>query len=187
MIDQKQVELERPVEEKADTEKNLDEAAKVNYLERGDFVLFRTDSGALRLTLNSEKSFLRVKARRCFPFSFSSKYVSIRDGNDEEIGIIRNLADLSKEYRRWIEDDLEMRYFTPRVKSISRIRYRFGGVEWYVTTDRGAKKIITKSVHDTMTEVEPGRYIITDVDGNRYEILVSSLDEASRTRLDRLV
>ena len=174
-------------ERNADSDKSLDEAARVRYLEPGDFVLLRTESGGLRLTLADDKSFLRVKAKRCFPFAFPSKYVSIRDGSDEEIGIIRDLADLSGDYRRWIEDDLEIRYFTPRVKSISQVRHRFGGVEWYLETDRGSKKIITKGVHDTMTEIEPGRHIITDVDGNRYEIFTKALDEASRGLLDRLI
>ena len=173
--------------EQPNTDKSLDEAAKVRYLEPGDFELFRNDGGGLRLTLAGDKSVLRVKARRCFPYSFGEKYISLRDGGDEEIGIIRDLKDHSKQYRRWIEDDLEMRYFTPQVKSINAIKHRFGGVEWFVETDRGPKKLITRGVHDTMTEVQPGRYIITDVDGNRFELCSDALDEASREKLDRLV
>lgn len=172
---------------KTETEKNLDEAARVRYLEPGEFELFRTPGGALRLTLRDDKSFLRVKARRCFPFAFPSRYVSVRDGADEEIGIIRDLGDLSSLYRTWILQDLDMRYFTPRIRSIGSIRQRWGGVVWHVDTDRGAKMLITKSVHDTMSEVAPGRYIITDVDGNRYEILASALDDPSRAKLERLV
>ena len=180
MLDEKT--LEQP-----DVEKSLDEAAKVRYLERGDFELFKNDGAGLRLTLKDDKSVLRVKARRCFPYSFGARYISIRDGNEEEIGIIRDLGKLTKKYRRWIEEDLEMRYFTPQVKSINAIKHRFGGVEWYVDTDRGPKKLITRGVHDTMTEVQPGRYLITDVDGNRYELCADALDEASRSKLDKLV
>jgi hypothetical protein len=169
------------------TEKSLDEAANVRYLEQGDFELFRTEGGSLRITLKNDRSILRVKTRRCFPFSFTRKYISIRDGNEEEIGIIKDLAALSKEYRRWIEENLDLRYFTPVVKSIKSLKHRYGGVEWNLLTDRGARRIITKGVHDTMTEVEPGRYLITDVDGNRYEIFADKLDEQSRVLMDRLV
>lgn len=168
-------------------EQNLDEAANVRYLKAGDFDLCPTQAGGLRMTLKDERTVLRIKARRCFPFSSPSKYISIRDGNDDEIGIISDLAHISKEYRSWIEDDLEMRYFTPRVASIKLIRQRFGGVEWHVDTDCGSKRLITKGVHDTMTEVEPGRYVITDVDGNRYEVFVDELDPASREKIDRLI
>lgn len=169
------------------TEQSLDEAARVRYLHPEDYELLRSPAGTLRLTLRDERSVLRVKARRCFPFSFSSKYISLRDGGDEEIGIIKDLGDLSKEHRRWIEDDLEMRYFAPRVKSIESIKQRFGGTEWHLQTDRGPKRIITRGIHDTLSEVAPGRYMITDVDGNRYEFQTGNLDEASRSRLERLI
>ena len=169
------------------TEQSLDDAANVRYLGPDDFELVRTEGGGLRLTLKDEKTVLRVKAKRSFPFSFPTKYISLRDGNDEEIGIIADLGRLSKQYRRWIEDDLEIRYFTPRVKAIKLIRYRFGGVEWHVDTDCGFKRLITKGIHDTMTEVEPGRYVITDVDGNRYEVFTEQIDQPSREKLDRLI
>jgi len=178
---------EQPGEEEPRTEQEADDSVGVKYLGPDDFILFKSDGGGLRLTLKDEKSVLRVKAKRSFPFTFPTKYISLRDGNDEEIGLIADLADLSKEYRRWIEDDLEMRYFTPRVKSIKLIKHRFGGVEWHVDTDCGPKRLITKSVHDTMTEVEAGRYVITDVDGNRYEIFTDDLDDTSRVKLGRLI
>ena len=174
------------IEDKA-TEQNLDEAANVRYLKPGEFELLRTEGGGLRMTLEDEKTILRVKAKRSFPFSYLTKYISIRDGNDEEIGIIADLAQLSKQYRHWIEEELDIRYFTPRVTSIKLIRHRFGGVEWHVDTDCGFKRLITKGVHDTMTEVEPGRYVLTDVDGNRYEVLTDEIDPSSRELLDRLI
>lgn len=170
-----------------DANKNLDEAANVKYLEAGNFTLFRTPAGALRMTYKDEISYLWLKARRIFPFTYPTKYISIRNGNDEEIGIIKDLAALSKDYRIWIEDELDMRYFTPRVKSISAIKRRFGGIEWFVDTDKGAKRFITKGVHDTTAEIEPGRYMVTDVDGNRYEIMTATLDETSKGILDRLL
>ncbi len=181
------VTMEQITEVKAETEKNLDEAANVRYLTTGDFELLRTPAGGLRLTLNNDKSVLRIKARRCFPYSMPDRFISLRDGADGEIGIIANLCDLPKDYRRWIEDDLEMRYYVPRVSSIKTIRQRFGGIEWHVETDRGPKRLITKGVHDTMTEVEVGRFVVTDVDGNRYEIATEKLDAASREWLNRLI
>ena len=168
-------------------EQTADEAANVRYLALDDFTLERTEAGGLRMTIADERTVLRVKSKLCFPFSHPAKYVSIRDGNDDEIGIIADLAHIDKGDRRLIEDDLEMRYFTPRVKSIKMIKHRFGGVEWLVDTDCGSKRLITKGVHDTMTEVEPGRYVITDVDGNRYEIHVDELDQPSRERIDRMI
>ncbi len=179
--------VDQITETKWETEKNLDEAASVRYLTADDIELFSTPAGGLRLTLKDEKSVLRVKARRCFPYSMPDKFISIRDGGDGEIGIIANLGDMPKDYRRWIQEDLDMRYYVPLVKSIKTIRQRFGGIEWHVDTDRGPKRLITKGVHDTMTEVEIGRFVVTDVDGNRYEILLDKLDLPSREWLNRLI
>lgn len=178
---------EQSTEEKSQSEKNLDDAANVRYLTADDFVLLRTPAGGLRLTLKDDRSVLRVKARRCFPYSMPDRFISLRDGSDGEIGIIANLSDLPRDYRRWVEEDLEMRYYVPRVQSIKTIRQRFGGIEWHVDTDRGSKRLITKGVHDTMTEVEIGRFVVTDVDGNRYEISTETLDLQSREWLNRLI
>ncbi|TWH48791.1 DUF1854 domain-containing protein [Sporomusa sp. KB1] len=168
-------------------EKSLDESVKVRYLEPCDFELMKNDGCSVRLTLRGERSVIRVKARRCFPYSFDTKYISISDGAGEEIGIIRDLCELNKQYRRWIEEDLEMRYFTPLVRSILAIKRRYGGMEWYVDTDCGSKKILTLGVQDTMVEVQPNRYIINDVDGNRYELCIEMLDETSKAILNKLI
>jgi hypothetical protein len=179
MIDEKLIE--------SNTERNLNEAANVRYLAPDEFVLFKSEAGSLRMTLKDDRSYIRVLAKLCFPFSFPTKYISLRDTEDEEIGIIPDLAVLNKQYRRWIGEDIELRYFTPCITRIMSARHRYGGVEWTIETDRGPKTIITKAVWDTMTEVEIGRYIITDVDGNRYEIVHNNLDEMSKGWLERLI
>jgi len=165
----------------------LNEAAQVRYLGAGDFELLKGEGGGLRLTLAGERSVLRVKARRCMPFTFPSRYISLRDNNDDEIGIIRDLAEIPRNYVRWIEDELEMRYLAPVITSIASIKRRYGGVEWTTTTDRGPKRFITRGIHDTLIEVDPGRHIVTDVDGNRYELLEKRLDQPSRERLDKMI
>ncbi len=42
----------------------------MRYLEPEEFTLIRTASGGLRMTLKDDRSILRVKVRRCFPFAF---------------------------------------------------------------------------------------------------------------------
>lgn len=168
-------------------EKNMDEAASVRYLTPDDFTLFRTEAGALRMTLHNERSILRVMARRAFPFAAPERFISLRDGKGEEIGILPDLRQMPPQYRQWIIDDLELRYYTPRLRTISSIKRRWGGVDWNVDTTMGPRRFITRGIHDTMAEVEQGRFIVTDVEGNRYEILVNELDDASKALLDRTV
>lgn len=182
-----QEKIEQSFDVRSETEKNLDEAAKVRYLGPDDFVLFRNKSGGLRLTLEDDKSFLRVIAKRCFPYAYPDRYISLRDPNGDEVGIVSDLKELSKEYQKWILEDLEMWYYTPRIKAINKLKNRFGGVEWYIETNHGPKKIITRGVHDTITEIELDRYMVTDVDGNRYELIQSELDDSSKAFLERIL
>ena len=168
------------------TERNLNEAANVRYLSADDFVLFKGDGGGLKLTLKDDRSFLRATAKRCFPYSIPNKYVSLRDSNGDEIGIITDLAALGREYRHWIEDELEIRYFTPMITAIRSIKRRYGCIEWNVDTDRGPKKFMTKAIHDTMVEVDSERFLVVDVDENRFELIISALDPTSRGKVEKL-
>lgn len=168
-------------------ERGLDEAANVRYLRPEDVQFLRTPAGCLRVRVGDERTLLRVKARRCFPFAEPDRFISIRDGADQEVGIIRNLPDFPPQVREWVREALEFSYFTPRVTAILSIRQRWGGVEWHVRTDAGPKRFITRGVHDTAREIHPGRTLVTDVDGNRYEIPENDLSEADRRLLDRLL
>jgi hypothetical protein len=168
-------------------EASFAEAGAVRYLEPGDFVLLKRDGCSLKLTLKGEDTVIRVKARRCFPYSFATKYISLCDETGKEIGMIRDLDQFNKQYRQWIEAELELGYFTPLVKSISAIKRRSGSLEWSIDTDRGFRKIITIGVRDTIVEVQPDRYILSDVDGNRYELRPKMLDGVSRSLLDKVI
>lgn len=168
-------------------ERALDDAAKVRYLSPEELNFFVNPHGAVCIRVGEEKTLLRFSARRCFPLSGASHYVSLRDGSGEEVGIIRDMELMGEQARAWLEEDLERRYYTPQIISIERFRQRWGGVEWEVTTNRGARQFITRSVYDAVTSPAPGRALVTDIDGNRYEIEIARLDERSRGILERVL
>ena len=73
------------------------------------------------------------------------------------------------------------------VYKIKSIRDKFGIVEWDVETDRGAKRFVTRSLHDSLKETDTG-FIITDIENNKYEIRdYSDLDSRSATILVRRI
>ena len=82
-----------------------------------------------------------------------------------------------------LEESLRRRYFLPKITAILSASERFGSSQWEVETDRGPRTLSTGVINEAVTEVEPGRYLITDVEGNRFEIPdLMQLDEASRAR-----
>jgi hypothetical protein len=57
-----------------------------------------------------------------------------------------------------------------------------------VDTDRGPRQFILRGLRDSVHEIEPGRYLINDVDGNRFEIpQITGLDHRSQTVWEQVV
>jgi hypothetical protein len=107
----------------------------------------------------------------------------LRDGKNKEIGVVEKLADVPQPARTWLRDELFRRYFLPQVEVIHDITERFGTSVWDLATDRGRRTVTTNAMNEAVHEIEPGRFLITDVEGNRYEIKdLSALDPASRAR-----
>ncbi len=115
---------------------------------------------------------------RAFPLSDRNRFFSVRDGGENEIGVIVNPTDLSAENQNLIDEDLQRRYFVPSVKRIVFAKERFGTVDWAVDTDRGLCHFTTQNLRENVQRPAVGRLILNDVDGNRYDI--RNVDELSR-------
>jgi hypothetical protein len=159
---------------------------RLKFLDPGKVKFFRAGD-ALRITIEGDRSCLRVVPMRAFPVSMRDRYISLRDMEGNELGMIRDPDKLDKESRRLLAEEIRKRYFTPVIRGIRTLRDKFGIVEWEVETDRGAKKFLTRSLHDSLKETETG-FIVTDIENNRYEIRdYSDLDPRSAAILARRV
>jgi hypothetical protein len=139
----------------------------------------------LRLTIEGECSFPRVSVVRAFPLSDPARWLSVRFGSDEA-GIILDATQLDADSRRWVDEELGGRYLVAHVSRIHAVEERFGTLEWDVDTDRGRWQFTTRSLRENATNPAPDRYVISDVDGNRYDVqALSALDAASRVLLLR--
>jgi len=157
-----------------------EEGFSVRYFDPGKLLFFR-HGNTLRLTVEDKFSLLKAAVVRAFPLSFATRYFSVLDGSGKDIGIIRDLHELSAENQQIIQEELTRRYVIPKITRVLSLRERFETEEWIVETERGQTEFTTRNLHDAATEPTPGRLLITDVDGNRYEIPdVSSLDSATR-------
>ena len=151
--------------------------AKLRFLAHGP---------TLRLTIEDDRSYLRVAVLRAFPLSDPSRYLSVRDGQGKEIGLIAQPEALGADDRALIERELERRYLVPAVARIVNARERFGTVEWTMETDRGQVHFTTRNLRENVQRPAPRRIILNDVDGNRYDIRdVDRLSRASQELLFR--
>jgi hypothetical protein len=160
-----------------ETTATLVEASKLVFLDPKKLCFYK-HGATLRLTIEDDRSFPRIGIVRAFPLSDRSRFFSVRDAADNEIGLIVNPTELSAENQNLIDEDLQRRYFLPSVKKIVVAKERFGTVEWTVETDRGICHFTTQNLRENVQRPTAGRIILNDVDGNRYDI--RNLDDLSR-------
>lgn len=135
---------------------------------------------------DGEKIIYRVV--RAFPLSSPHAYISLLDDDGKEIGMIQNLSELDPSSMEVIGEELEKAYFIPRIKKILMLKELYGGVtEFSVETDRGFRDFEIRG-RDAIRLMGLSRVIITDVDGNKYEIPDNEvLDPRSRSLLGWMV
>jgi hypothetical protein len=130
--------------------------------------IFRV-AGVARLTIENDRSWIKVSVARAFPLSDPDHYLGFLDGAGKDVGLLHDPSLLDPESRRVVDEELEKRYFVPVVERVLAVKEEFGTVYWTVETDRGDKEIVARNLRDNLQELSPSRVIITDVDGNRFE------------------
>ncbi len=164
----------------------LDEFLKnVNFLEPEAIEFCKDDLGRLKLKIHPDREYDNVRVVKGFPLTDVGRFLSVRDENNEEIGIIRDLEELPESVRELLMEEMERLYFIPRITRILSIKTEFGVAIWEVETDKGPR-IIELRGEDSYRFLPRGRLIITDVHENYYQIEdMSALDARSRSLLDR--
>lgn len=126
-------------------------------------------AGVTRLTLESERSWVKIIVARAFPLSDTDHYLGFLDGAGKDIGMLVDPGPLDPESRRIVDEELEKRYFVPIVERVISVKEEFGTIYWTIETDRGRKEFVARNLRDNIQELSSSRVIITDVDGNRLE------------------
>ena len=156
------------------------------YFEPTQTRLFRSPLGSARLEIKGEVCYPRIAVRRIRPLSDPEHYISLWADEDTEIGIVRDPADLEPDSLAILNEELDLRYFTPTIQRILNVKVRFGVHEWDVQTTRGRMEFSVRGLNQNVKQVPPARLLITDVRGNRYDIPnVADLDAESFDKIQR--
>jgi hypothetical protein len=147
----------------------LAEAAQLVFLDPRKLRFFK-HGAVLRLIVEEDRCYLKVSVLRAFPLSEPDRFFTVRDAENKEIGMIVDPAVLSEQNRTFVYEDLTRRYLIPAVKRILSAKERFGTVDWEIDTDRGLCKLTTRNLRENVQRPAPARILLTDVDGNRYDI-----------------
>ena len=159
------------------------EAAGLRYLDPAGVRLTR--QGARRdFALDGMPPTANVSLYLAFPLSEPDRYVSVRNEKQEEIGLISDPGQLDPASREIVAAEMRRRYVTPVVRRVISIKERFEIVECQVETDRGVRQFSARNLRENVLHPQPHRYILTDVDGNRFDIPdLRALPAASQSQL----
>ncbi len=128
-----------------------------------------------------------IEPVRAFPFSDSERWVSLRDGEWQELLLIQDLAALDARSRAVLEDELAQREFVPVIRRIRHISALTEPAEWVVDTDRGMTRFVLDG-EDDVHSLRGRRVLIVDANRMRYLIPdARTLDATSRRMLERYI
>ena len=142
---------------------------EVEFLDAPNVKIARNPFEELIVELPDGTSHTKVEAIRSFPLTDSNKYITLLDSEGEEIGIIQDVKQLSRESADTLLSELQKRYFMPKITKILELEGEFGVTRWVVETNRGPVTFGMRTRYDVVS-LENGRVLIKDADGNRYEI-----------------
>jgi hypothetical protein len=129
---------------------------------------------------------------RTFPASHPNEYLSVRGWNDQgdevELGVIRDLAQWPKDQQIAIERTLRKRYLLRKIHRVYKVDLRHGFLECHVETEAGQQMILLRwSASQAIDYGEDGKLLI-DTEENRYLVpSVSQLPEADRERFEQYI
>lgn len=155
---------------------------------------FRSKGGMVSLEIDGEEgreTFERVVVLRSFPITAPNEFLSVREpdsrkkGRGAEIGMIRYLSDFDKDTVALINEELDLRYFTPVITKINSIKDKFGYSYWDVETTAGKISLVLNNPYGNVRVLEDKRIFISDMDGNSFIIPdPTALDRASYRRIE---
>lgn len=134
---------------------------------------------------DTEKTYDRVFLHRAFPFDHPESFISVQDTDKNEIGMISELSVFPAETADLLRAELGRKYYAPVLKSIVNIRDRYGYAYCTAVSDSGEITFTLRDASRSIFKVDERRVIITDIDGNRYDIPdVTQLDRKSFKKIE---
>ena len=151
------------------------------------FELTKDTWGRVHMTLGDGTRFENVRPVRLFPFSDADGWISLRDGDGQEIVLIEQINDLPAAARALIAAELAEHEFVPVIQRIVRISGDIEPCEWEVLTDRGPTRFVIND-EDDVRRIGGERVLVIDAFGIRYLIPdLLALDRTSRRVLEQYV
>ena len=142
--------------------------------------IVRTDLYLVQLEKADGEVISDLEPKRLFPFTHPNEYVTLVTDEKKEQAVIRDLAELSEESRKAINDCFAEIYMIPKIQRVVHSETKFGVLNFQMETDRGPVFFRVRNSHSDIKKLDDGRMLFRDSNDNRYEIPdLSKLDKGS--------
>lgn len=157
---------------------------EVKPLDAKDVKIYRNKLDDLVMGLSDGSTYEKVRAMCAFPLSSPYEFIIFRDEEDDEIGLIESVKELSSDSKEVLCEELQKAYFIPKITQIKDLEEKYGVSQWEVETDKGTHTFSVKNREEIRLR-SSGRVLIKDADGSRYEIPnYRKLDAKSKALLE---
>jgi hypothetical protein len=124
-----------------------------------------------------------VRVCRCFPWSEPTRFISLRDFDDEEVGLVRSAAELDPASRKVLEESLVEAGFVLEIERVLAVEEEIEIRSWRVHTRQGPRSFQTPR-DEWPRDLPGGGLLIRDVAGDLYHVAKpNDLDRASQRLL----
>ena len=157
--------------------KESEELLEMRMLDGDNASFSRTPGGFVSLK-TKDKEYERVGVYLTFPLTNPEEFVSIREADEKakEIGIVEKLSALPADQQEMLREQIKLRYFMPSITKVLDVK------------DEYACRFTTQMSGDAVVHLSDSRLLVTDIDGNRYEIPdFYSLSVIERKKLDLFI
>ena len=119
---------------------------------------------------------------RCFPFSTPEQWISFRDKDGTELGLLPTLDRLNAQSRALVEEYLKDRYDIPKIQTILNIESnKEGGTNWDIDTNAGTMSFTVRGDQNLNLNAFPEIVFTDAITRKRYKISdYTKLDRASQ-------
>ena len=153
---------------------------KFQLLKNGDQVLLRFDG---------TDDIIPVRILLVAPLSENNRVISIvHEKEKKELVLLKTPEMLDEASGAILQEELQRRYFLPKIEKINDVSIHLGDYYWDVLTDRGPRKFLLRSPAINMRWVNKKRIILCDTNGISYDLdEFDALDKSSRILLERIL
>ena len=117
---------------------------------------------------------------RCFPWSEPARFISLRDGEDEEFALVRDPVELDATSRGALETGLAEAGFVLEIEGIDACEEEIEIRSWVVRTRQGPRSFQTRR-DEWPRDIPGGGLLIRDVSGDLFYVRdTGALDRKSR-------